>query len=442
MASLNGLRVSQTDRTDPSSLGWPIHVKPVVQLPKTPELISATLKRAGRQELFFRTCRESFQSTSAFCLWIIHEDLCDEYPPEGWGPPPESPTPPPFSIETISGSGRGMVASRFIKSGETIVVERPIVIYPIIYGTYDERGVYGVVEDLLEAGFPALGETERLLYLDLWNCKTLTGTLGNQIRGISRMNGLCTRFTRSKHLPFYAGVFPSISRCNHSCGPNASATFDEETMATRLFARRPIAPGEQITISYIDTEIPYAFHQEELKTKYLFTCPCNYCKPTKPTKPSRPFKHPYWNIANQTTNKYVDLPAEIYASDIRREQIAFRMDHAKKLWVEWLSPSSKQSDKDLVQFHEDAMVILAQEGLESKRISHIAYLAHVCAALKDEGGFRRWGSILISLTGWPEGRDRLEVMKTWKDWLCDPTISPAWGLRLMARGKAQNTPPA
>ncbi|TDL24148.1 hypothetical protein BD410DRAFT_110287 [Rickenella mellea] len=248
-----------------------------------------------------------------------------------------------------------------------------------------------------------------------------------------------TGFTRSKHLPRYAGVFPNISRCNHSCGPNASARFDEETMAMRLFSRRPIAPGEQITLSYVVGTMSCARRQEELKTKYLFTCECDYCKPTKPSRPSRPLKHLYWNIVHQPTNNKFDLQAEIFASDIRRSQLAFRLEHAETLWVEWLSPSSKQSDKDLIQFHEDALVVIAQEGLHLMRITHVAYLAHACAALEDNGGFRRWGNMLISLSEWTEGHEGGEQKKTWQDWVRDPMASPAWGLRVQAK-KAKAKP--
>ncbi|TDL24145.1 SET domain-containing protein [Rickenella mellea] len=294
---------SSRSEIDLSSLGWPIHEQ------KSPSSqVSAALHTAGLPSLGMRICKETSHSTNPFCLWLAYEDLWHEYAQDGWGPPPESPTPPPFSIQHVSGYGNGMVANRAIKTGETILFERPIVVYPSVFICHEDhpRGQWGELEDLYEAGFPALGETERSLYLELWNCKPLTGTLGNKIMGLARTNGLNTTFTRSKHLPVYAGVFPTISRCNHSCGPNASAKFNEETMAMRLFSRRPIAPGEQIMISYV-APLMYAPRQEELKRKYLFTCECNYCKPSKPSRPSRPLKHPFWNTANQTTNKHVDF---------------------------------------------------------------------------------------------------------------------------------------
>ncbi|TDL24161.1 SET domain-containing protein [Rickenella mellea] len=430
---------SKTNRTELPRFGWPIQVKPEPCLPTTPEEAEAAFSANGDRSVAVRACRESFQSTSVFCLWIVYKDLLNEYAQQGWGPPPEFPTPPPFSIEPITGCGRGMVANRVIKTGETILVERPIVMHPAAVPLSPDhpRGMWGVVEDMYEVSFPHLGERERSLYMDLWNCKQLTGTLGNQLVGIARTNGLQSTFTRSKHLPHYGGVYPNISRCNHSCGPNATVKFDEEKMAMRLLANRTISAREQITISYTVLGDPCADRQDDLKTKYVFTCACKHCKPTKRSRPSRPLKHPYWNIPNQTTSDQVDVEAEIYVSDVRRDQISDRLSHAEELWEEWLSPLSKQSDRDLLQFHEDALVIIAQEGMEFTRIHDIAYLAHACAALEDEGGFRRWGNMLISLSGWSQGDEGGLQMKTWQDWVREPKTSPAWGLRVQTRGMAK-----
>jgi SET domain-containing protein len=39
---------------------------------------------------------------------------------------------------------------------------------------------------------------------------------------------------------------------NHDCRPNADYYFDPETLAQHIHAIRPIAAGEEITISYIE----------------------------------------------------------------------------------------------------------------------------------------------------------------------------------------------
>ncbi|TDL24160.1 SET domain-containing protein [Rickenella mellea] len=429
---------THTQSTDPqvASLGWPLNRPPDSELapPTAQQDVFKAFSNAGFPQMTARVCRESFQSSDAFCIWLCYSDLNNEYGNGGWGPTPLSPTPPPYSIQPVSGYGLGIVANRPIKTGETILIERPIAIYPanITSNSMHTNGQWGAIEDMYETVFPVLGETEKSVYMELWNCKPLTGTLGNKFTGIARTNGLHIRFTRSQFLPSYAGVFPSISRCNHCCGPNADTSFDEDTMSMRLFALRPIAAGEQVTIGYVVTFLPAMFRQAELQQKYLFTCECKHCKPTVASTPSRPLKHPYW------ASSAGGILSSVSPSDQRRcIQIAFRTEHAQKMWVEWISPSSKDTDRAFFDFHEDALVVLAQEGLEHTRIDHIAYLAHGCAALGDADGFKRWGNVLISLSAWTHGKEGVLQMKAWQDWVREPTFSPAWGLRVRSKAKGK-----
>lgn len=59
-------------------------------------------------------------------------------------------------------------------------------------------------------------------------------------------------FTSSLFPPFKGyGVFPIIATINHSCTPNTEVVFIGGNTA-HLVTLRPIARGEEITISYID----------------------------------------------------------------------------------------------------------------------------------------------------------------------------------------------
>ncbi len=74
---------------------------------------------------------------------------------------------------------------------------------------------------------------------------------------------------------------------NHSCEPNAFVRFDVSptTDASTLppyggisvHALRPIKQDEEVTISYVDTSMPFAKRQEELKARYSFDCTCGLC---------------------------------------------------------------------------------------------------------------------------------------------------------------------
>ncbi|KAL2019463.1 hypothetical protein VTK56DRAFT_9579 [Thermocarpiscus australiensis] len=73
-----------------------------------------------------------------------------------------------------------------------------------------------------------------------------------------------------------AGIFvdAGLAMVNHSCVPNAFIGFDKRTAVLR--AERPIQEGEEITISYIDNNLPKAARHEALRL-YHFQCDCPRC---------------------------------------------------------------------------------------------------------------------------------------------------------------------
>uniref|UniRef100_A0A453D1P8 SET domain-containing protein n=1 Tax=Aegilops tauschii subsp. strangulata TaxID=200361 RepID=A0A453D1P8_AEGTS len=77
--------------------------------------------------------------------------------------------------------------------------------------------------------------------------------------------------------------FPLQSCMNHSCCPNAKAFKRDEDNDGHavIIALGPISKDEEITISYIDEELPYEERQAEL-ADYGFTCTCSKCQEEKP----------------------------------------------------------------------------------------------------------------------------------------------------------------
>lgn len=67
---------------------------------------------------------------------------------------------------------------------------------------------------------------------------------------------------------------------NHSCEPNLGyqSTLSNKSERVGVFqAKRAIAAGEELTISYIDHEMPYLFRAMALKRQYGFECSCRKC---------------------------------------------------------------------------------------------------------------------------------------------------------------------
>lgn len=72
--------------------------------------------------------------------------------------------------------------------------------------------------------------------------------------------------------------FPLQSCMNHSCCPNAKAFKREEDRdgQATIISLQPICIGEEVTISYIDEDLPYK-EREALLADYGFRCRCPRC---------------------------------------------------------------------------------------------------------------------------------------------------------------------
>jgi len=75
--------------------------------------------------------------------------------------------------------------------------------------------------------------------------------------------------------PIGLGYYPPASLLNHSCLPNCVMVFEKEKLLVRNI--RNIAPGEELTIPYVDTMMPRSERRRELQERYFFLCECERC---------------------------------------------------------------------------------------------------------------------------------------------------------------------
>lgn len=64
------------------------------------------------------------------------------------------------------------------------------------------------------------------------------------------------------------GLFPRGALINHSCTPNAMQSFSQQRVT--FTALQPIAPGTEITISYIELAATRAERRRQLLDQYYF----------------------------------------------------------------------------------------------------------------------------------------------------------------------------
>ena len=79
------------------------------------------------------------------------------------------------------------------------------------------------------------------------------------------------------------GVYLAAALFNHSCAPNCCVSAGALRLEVQLLDDESAAPGDELTISYIDTQLPRAARQRLLATHYHFDCGCERCANPPPT---------------------------------------------------------------------------------------------------------------------------------------------------------------
>ncbi|KAL6154239.1 hypothetical protein ACJQWK_01835 [Exserohilum turcicum] len=176
---------------------------------------------------------------------------------------------PPYYQHEFPNKGRGLIANTTLQRGDLIFSSTPILV--------------------TDPDMDDLPEPERLalLYRSIATLPPATQSLfwGLQSDTPTTEPGsdaLDTRVTTNNFAVeiddvAQSIVMPEIAMMNHDCRPNAAYFFDQNTMAQYVHAIRPINPGEEITITYIDNEKPRARRMAKLHLNWGFTCSCSAC---------------------------------------------------------------------------------------------------------------------------------------------------------------------
>lgn len=171
---------------------------------------------------------------------------------------------PPFVQHEFPGKGRGLVANKTLFRGDQIFASTPLLI--------SDPDAYKLVEseriDLLYRGVESLPKASQELFWGL-----LDHFKGDPVD--DRIN--TNNFEIVVDDVSQAALFPEIAMLNHDCRPNAAYFWDEETLTHYVHAMRTIQPGEEITISYVDSEKDRAHRMRRLERSWGFKCGCSAC---------------------------------------------------------------------------------------------------------------------------------------------------------------------
>ncbi|KAJ7261835.1 hypothetical protein B0H12DRAFT_1013307 [Mycena haematopus] len=307
--------------------------------------------------------------------------------------PLQNPTPPAFYIADAGIKGAGMFAARDIPAGGLILVDRPIAVVPSNVHAPWKREAF-------DALLPRISQISRDTLLALANCKPLSEC--PVVEGIAFTNAIQIDLPVPPlaALQEYGGVFPSVSRANHSCGLNVAVKWDLDAFSVSMYALRPFRAGEEIYNQYIDVLSPRAERRADL-ARYGFECMCTHC----------------------------DLPDTdaVARSDASRAELR-NWRHLHPRFLPWSTDMCRADDAIIVS-NLHALALIEQEGLYGLQVPFMEEIALSYAVLGDEPRFREWAQQVVDLCAGQDPKRSARV----SGWIADPQSYKQWGWRAKQR---------
>lgn len=160
-------------------------------------------------------------------------------------------------VRPVEGKGLGMVALRPFAKSDIILVERPALLIQD--------------SEMRQPSIDQIDERARVTAMAL----TPNGPGASFSRKFTNNSMGCSDEAQSA--TSNRGLFLNLSRINHDCLGNAEHMYLEHRGVKILVACRPIATGEEITISYVDFRVYPENRQSRLVSGYRFRCRCLAC---------------------------------------------------------------------------------------------------------------------------------------------------------------------
>lgn len=174
-----------------------------------------------------------------------------------------------LQVRSIAGKGKALFTTKPIKKGETILFDPARIIasshFPARVSHSQGRVLFNSALDRLPGE-----DHEMVVALD-------QSLGGSPIEDVMKTNSFACRLPDGNVDNAYLCLFPSVSRINHACQPNALARFVSKSLSMEVKAKEDIAIGEEINISYGRIDLTREERQELYKDGWNFECTCSLC---------------------------------------------------------------------------------------------------------------------------------------------------------------------
>ncbi|OLN98038.1 SET domain-containing protein 5-like protein 3 [Colletotrichum chlorophyti] len=182
-----------------------------------------------------------------------------------------------FRVEEMPGKGLGLVANKLIRRGQRIMAHPPaVVIHRRFIDDVDLDGQYR----MLDVAVSNLPDATREAFMAQMGQSQGHKSTGHRIHDIMHTNSFELGLgIRDGH---HFGNYPEVSRYNHDCRPNVAFYINDADIRHYTHAIRDIHPGEELTISYVDSLSSRGVRQDRAQRNWGFGCTCKHCSLPEP----------------------------------------------------------------------------------------------------------------------------------------------------------------
>ncbi|KAH8913085.1 SET domain-containing protein [Coniochaeta sp. PMI_546] len=176
------------------------------------------------------------------------------------------PGPAQFYVAEVPGKGLGLIANMSQHRGTIIMQKTPAL---VVHRKFLEQVPPHEQQPLLDEAVKLLPATTRSLFLS-----QMGHFGGHKITDILATNSFQTDLGGEDG--HHYSNYPEVSRFNHDCRPNVAFYISEQLIHTST-AVKVVEPGEELTITYLDSFEPRAARQLRALHAWGFECTCSQC---------------------------------------------------------------------------------------------------------------------------------------------------------------------
>ncbi|EPE33886.1 SET [Glarea lozoyensis ATCC 20868] len=182
-------------------------------------------------------------------------------------------------IRVTEEKGRAVFAIKKIPRGTKLFYEPPFFLLPA------ETEEQPWTDDFIKAEGDKQGMTAEkwAKFKGLYNCFHDEENIGATYHGrvLTNGNDIEKKVKDTPDIPFkVTAIYDSFSMISHSCAPNCTQSYVQETSEMRVYANKEIEIDKEITISYLGEDMFGEDRKQILKQRFKFDCTCRLCKVT------------------------------------------------------------------------------------------------------------------------------------------------------------------